>query len=213
MSRPATTSRYGWIFWSRRTPRPGKYTGTYTVTSDQGKCHRVDFSDSLELYPANNSFAQNPHSFSVTQEPWRRSRNCCATRSLPSATPASQMPLMKGRGLNATDTGPFSGADVGNCKMSPAPSVSEFKARTAGQQPGVLLYDYSADEIGHCTNLYPTIKQWAYNMHQAGINNLVSISPNPALYSDGSGTGRSAVDIWVFCPLCITTPSRKLTTC
>ena len=97
----------------------------------------------------------------------------------PSATPASQMPLMKGRGLTATDTGPFSGADVGNCKMAPAPSVSQFKSRTVGQQPGVLLYDYSADEIGHCTNLYPTIQQWAYNMHQAGISNLVSISPKP----------------------------------
>ncbi len=85
--------------------------------------------------------------------------------------------------------------------MSPAPPVSQFKARTAGQQPGVLLYDYSADEIGHCSNLYPTIQQWAYNMHQAGISNLVSMSPNPALYSDGSGTGRSAVDIWVLLPV------------
>jgi hypothetical protein len=119
----------------------------------------------------------------------------------PSATPAVHMPLLKGRGLNATDTGPFSGADVGNCKMSPAPSVSDFKSRTAGQQPGVLLYDYSADEIGHCTNLYPTIRQWAYNMHQAGISNLVSMSPNPALYNDGSGSGRSAVDIWVLLPV------------
>jgi hypothetical protein len=38
-------------------------------------------------------------------------------------------------------------------------------------QPGLMLYDYSADEIGHCTNLYPTIRQWAKNMHQAGIKN------------------------------------------
>jgi hypothetical protein len=85
--------------------------------------------------------------------------------------------------------------------MSPAPPVSRFKALASLQQPGVLLYDYSADEVGHCTNLYPTIQQWAHNMHEAGINNLVSISPVPALYSDGSGTGRSAVDIWVLLPL------------
>ncbi len=38
-------------------------------------------------------------------------------------------------------------------------------------------------------------------MHQAGINNLISMSPTPALYNDGSGTGRSAVDIWVLLPL------------
>ena len=64
-----------------------------------------------------------------------------------------------------------------------------------------MLYNYSADEIGHCTNLYPTIQQWANNMHQAGISNLISMSPTPALYSDGSGTGRSAVDIWVLLPV------------
>jgi hypothetical protein len=38
-------------------------------------------------------------------------------------------------------------------------------------------------------------------MHQAGISNLISMSPTPDLYSDGSGTGRSAVDIWVLLPL------------
>jgi hypothetical protein len=85
--------------------------------------------------------------------------------------------------------------------MSPAPSVSQFKAVASAQQPGLMLYDYSADEIGHCTSLYPTIRQWANNMHRAGIKNLISMSPTPALYSDGSGTGRSAVDIWVLLPL------------
>ena len=38
-------------------------------------------------------------------------------------------------------------------------------------------------------------------MHQAGIKNLISMSPTPALYNDGSGTGRSAVDIWVLLPV------------
>jgi Domain of unknown function (DUF4091) len=38
-------------------------------------------------------------------------------------------------------------------------------------------------------------------MHQAGVKNLISMSPTPALYSDGSGTGRSAVDIWVLLPV------------
>jgi hypothetical protein len=85
--------------------------------------------------------------------------------------------------------------------MSPAPSVNQFKALAASQQKGLMLYDYSTDEIGHCKSLYPTIKQWANNMHQAGIKNLISMSPTPALYNDGSGTGRSAVDIWVLLPV------------
>jgi Domain of unknown function (DUF4091) len=64
-----------------------------------------------------------------------------------------------------------------------------------------MLYNYSADEIGHCSNLYPTIKQWAGNMHQAGVKNLISMSPTPALYDDGTGSGKSAVDIWVLLPV------------
>src|SRR5439155_22124328 len=79
--------------------------------------------------------------------------------------------------------------------------IRPFPGRTAAQAPGLPLYDYSADEIDSCTNLYTTLQQWARNMHQAGINNLVTMSPTPALYSDGSGTGRSAVDIWVMLPL------------
>jgi hypothetical protein len=108
---------------------------------------------------------------------------------------------MKEHGLSATSTGPFSGADIGRCAMSPAPSVSHFKTLAAAQQPGLMLYNYSADEIGRCSNLYPTIRQWANNMHQAGIKNLISMSPTPALYDDGSGVGRSAVDIWVLLPV------------
>jgi hypothetical protein len=178
----------------------GQYSGTYTVTSDQGS-----YTGPISLTVWNFTMPATPSlktaflfSHAGTLE---AQQELLRNKISPSATPASQMPLMKGRGLNATDTGPFSGADTGNCKMSPAPAVSQFKTRTAGQQPGVLLYDYSADEIGHCSNLYPTIQQWAYNMHQAGISNLVSMSPNPALYSDGSGSGRSAVDIWVLLPV------------
>jgi hypothetical protein len=183
-----------------RTATAGQYSGAYTVTSDQG-----NFTGPISLTVWNFTLPSTPSlksaflfSHAGTLE---AQQELLRNKISPSATPATQMPLLKGRGLNATDTGPFSGADVGNCKMSPAPPVSEFKARTAGQQSGVLLYDYSADEIGHCKNLYPTIQQWAYNMHQAGISNLVSMSPNPALYSDGSGSGRSAVDIWVLLPV------------
>jgi hypothetical protein len=178
----------------------GQYSGTYTVTSDQGA-----FAGTISLKVWNFALPTTPSLKSAFL--FSRAGTLEAQQELlrnklsPSATPPSLLALMKARGLSATDTGPFSGADVGHCKMGPAPSVNEFKSRTAGRQPGVLLYDYSADEIGHCTNLYPTIQQWAHNMHQAGINNLVSMSPTPALYSDGSGSGRSAVDIWVLLPV------------
>jgi len=180
--------------------KPGQYSATYTVTTNQytatAKILLTVWNFALPETPSLKSSFLFSHAGTLEAQ-----RELLRNKISPSATPATQMPLMKGRGLTATDTGPFSGADVGNCKMASAPPVSEFKARAAGQQPGVLLYDYSADEIGHCTNLYPVIQQWAHNMHQAGINNLVSISPKPALYSDGSGTGRSAVDIWVLLPV------------
>jgi hypothetical protein len=58
----------------------------------------------------------------------------------------------------------------------------------------------TADEVGACTNLYPMIQAWARNLHAAGVPNLVVMPPTPALFDDGSGTGRSAVDIWAVLP-------------
>ena len=184
-----------------RSAEPGTYTGTYTVTSNQGN---VTGSISVKVWnfalpaaPALKSAFLFFQAGTVAAQ-----RELLRNRISPQATnPANQAQLMKENGLSSTQAGPFSGADVGRCNMSPAPSVSQFKSIAAAQAPGLMLYDYSADEIGHCTNLYPTIRQWAHNMHEAGIKNLISMSPTPALYDDGSGTGRSAVDIWVVLPL------------
>jgi hypothetical protein len=184
-----------------RNAEPGKYSGNYTVTSDQGSFTapislRV-WNFALPAAPALKSSFLFFQAGSVDAE-----RELLRNKISPLSTgSADQARLMKEYGLSATQTGPFSGADVGRCNMSPAPSVNQFKSVAAAQQPGLMLYDYSADEIGHCSNLYPTIRQWAKNMHQAGIQNLISMSPTPALYDDGSGTGRSAVDIWVLLPL------------
>jgi hypothetical protein len=184
-----------------RTAKPGKYSGIYTVTSDQGNVtgpiSLTVWNFTLPTTPAlKSSFLFFQAGTLAAQQELLRNKLFPLSTS-----PADQALLVKEHGLGATSTGPFSGADVGRCAMSPAPSASHFKALAAAQQPGLLLYDYSADEIGHCTSLYPTIRQWAKNMHEAGINNLISMSPTPALYSDDSGTGRSAVDIWVLLPL------------
>lgn len=183
-----------------RSAEPGVYTGTYTVTSDQG-----NFSGAVSVKVWNFALPASPtlkSAFLFFQAgSLEAQRELLRNKLSPEATnPANQTLLMED-GLSATQAGPFSGADIGRCNMSPAPSVNQFKSIAAAQHPGLMLYDYSADEIGHCTNLYPTIRQWANNMHQAGIKNLISISPTPALYDDGSGTGRSAVDIWVLLPI------------
>ena len=183
-----------------RSAEPGKYSGNYTVTSDQGS-----FTGPISLRVWNFTLPAAPtlkSSFLFFQAGTvDAQRELLRIRFPPIHRQRGPSRLMKENGLSATQTGPFSGADVGRCNMSPAPSVNQFKSIASAQQPGLMLYDYSADEIGHCTNLYPTIRQWAKNMHQAGIENLISMSPTPALYDDGSGTGRSAVDIWVLLPV------------
>jgi len=183
-----------------RTAEPGKYTGSYTVSSNQGS-----FTGSIALKVWNFTLPVAPalkSSFLFFQAgSLAADRELLRNKVSPlSTSPSDQESLMKD-GLSATQTGPFSGADIGRCNMSPSPSTGQFKSMAAAQHPGLMLYDYSADEIGHCSNLYPTIRQWANNMHQAGIKNLISMSPTPALYDDGSGTGRSAVDIWVLLPV------------
>jgi len=184
-----------------RTATAGKYTGTYTVTSNEGS-----FTGQVGLTVWNFALPAAPSlksSFLFFQQgSLAAQRELLRNKISPLTTsPKDQAQLMQESGLSATQIGPFSGANVGNCRMSSAPPAAQFKALASAQHPGLMLYNYSADEIGHCTNLYPTIKQWAVNMHQAGVKNMISMSPTPALYDDGSGTGRSAVDIWVLLPL------------
>jgi hypothetical protein len=101
-------------------------------------------------------------------------------------------------GLNATNAGFWSGADMKTGAMKAAPSPAACRAAAARHRKDLLLYNYTADEIGHNAALYAGLKQWARSLHQAGIKNLVTMSPTPELYDDG--TGRSAVDIWVMLP-------------
>jgi hypothetical protein len=198
----AGTNQPIWVdLFVPRSATAGKYTGTYTVTSEEGT-----YTGQIGLTVWNFALPAAPglkSSFLYFREgSLAAQRELLRNRIFPlSTSPKDQAALMEEYGLSATNVGPFSGADIGACRMSPAPSVSEYKALAANQHPGLMLYSYSADEIGHCSSLYPMIKQWASNMHQAGIKNMISISPTPALYDDGSGTGRSAVDIWVLLPL------------
>jgi Glycoside hydrolase 123 N-terminal domain/Glycoside hydrolase 123, catalytic domain len=183
-----------------RTAKPGVYSGTYTVTSQHG-----DATGPISLTVWNFEMPASPalkSSFLFFQSGTREAQaELLRNRISPASTNPADQAALREYGLSVNNTGPFSGADVGRCHMSPAPSPDKFKALAAAQHPGLYLYDYSADEIGHCTSLYPTIKQWAASMHQAGIKNLISMNPTPALYDDGTGSGRSAVDIWVVLPV------------
>ncbi len=178
----------------------GQYTGTFTVTSDQRSFEgtillnvwdftlplKPSFKSSFELYTAGSTSADI---------------ELIRHKIMPkNVNPQEERQLIDKWGLNTTALGYFSGADVGTCSMKPAPSVEELKAAAATHQPDLFLFNSTADEIDACPQLYEPMKEWARNLHAAGVNNLVTMKPVPALYDDDSGTGRSAVDIWVVLP-------------
>lgn len=178
----------------------GQYTGTYTVTTNQG-----NVTGPISLTVWNFSLPASPYLKSAFLF-WTAGNTASLEelerhRLMPtSEAAADQSVMMSSYGLNVVDVGYYSGASAGNCVMSAAPSVSQFQSSANGQPSGLMKYDYSADEIGGCTNLYPTLTQWAANMHAAGVENLVTMAPDPALFNDGTGTGRSVVDMWVMLP-------------
>ncbi len=179
----------------------GQYTGTYTVTSSQG-----NFTGPITLTVWNFTMPVTSY-FKSSFEFWTSGNTASLEelerhRLMPSAEASTDQPVMMSNyGLSLVNLGFYSGAHTGNCTMSPAPSVSQFQAASAAQANGLMRYDYSADEISLCPNLYPTMTQWAQNMHAAGVENLVTMAPDPALFNDGTGTGRSVVDIWVMLPV------------
>jgi hypothetical protein len=179
----------------------GYYTGTFTVTSDQGNVTGqiilTVWNFTLPLKPSEKSsfLYWSASNTAAIQELLRNKIN-------PGKTPAaSQRAMIDNFGLNSQETGYWSGADIGSCTMSAAPSVTSLRNTAAAQQQDLFLYNYTADEIDACSALYPTMQQWGYNLHQAGLKNLVTMAPVSALLDDGSGTGRSAVDIWVMLPV------------
>ncbi|MFB3778148.1 MAG: glycoside hydrolase domain-containing protein [Bryobacteraceae bacterium] len=184
-----------------RNAEAGYYNGTFTVTTAQGsvtgQIGLTVWNFTLPLKPSlKSSFLYwSAGSTPAIQELLRNRLN-------PERTPTSaQRAMIDNFGLASQETGYWSGADIGNCTMAAPPSVSQLRSTASAQQSDLMLYNYSADEIDKCTNLYPTMKQWAVNLHQAGIKNLVTMAPVPELMDDGSGTGRSAVDIWVMLPV------------
>ncbi len=65
---------------------------------------------------------------------------------------------------------------------------------------GLQTYVWVADEVWQCASLFPQIRQWAQAIHRGGSKTLITMPATPALFDDGLGTGRSAVDIWTIQP-------------
>ncbi len=183
-----------------RNVKAGQYKGTFTVTSEQGKAEGkillTVWNFELPLKPSLNS------SFAI----WTAKTKSANEELLKHKLMPRDIRLEDERefidkwGLASEYLGYGSGADISTCQMSPAPSQKDIQAAATQHQSTILLYNQTADEIDRCPGLYKPMKQWAQNLHSSEIANLVTMTPVPELYDDGSGTGRSAVDIWVLLP-------------
>jgi hypothetical protein len=193
---------------------PGQYSGSFTVTSGQGQA-----SATLNLTVWDFAVPLRPSADSSILL-WTMRRDLATARELlqhrlmpSSVNRGDESYLISSYGLGATGLGFWSGADGTNCLMRSPPSVAELQAAAAEHEPELKLYNYTADEIDSCTNLYETLRSWARNLHAAGVDNLVTMAPVPELYDDGSGTGRSAVDIWVILPKMYDNASDRVIYC
>jgi len=105
-------------------------------------------------------------------------------------------------GMNITGLRFWGASDRRTCSMKQAPPPSDFSAELSNYPVDLPVYVYPADEIDPCKNLFKGVREWAASMHSASsrIKNLVTMAPVAELLQDGTGTGRSAVDIWVLLP-------------
>ncbi|WP_019503964.1 DUF4091 domain-containing protein [Pleurocapsa sp. PCC 7319] len=178
------------IYVPRNTP-PGKYQGSYTVTSDQGKnagtINLTIWDFELPLKPTMHS------SFPAWQERGENLAEELLKHKVMPVTrvkPHQQEELINKWGLNTIRLPFWSGADYHTCKLRPAPSIEEIQQASALYDESLLKFIKSSDEVDKCPNIEQAIKQWGKNIHQAGgIKHLVTMSPRPELYDD--------IDIWV----------------
>ena len=179
----------------------GVYRGAFVVTSDQGQA-----SVTLNLTVWNFSLPMQPYLKSSflywgVRRQLQPDQEMLRNRLMPISVDVSQeRSLIDALGLNSTNTGFWAVSDKESGITRPPPTVAEVEAAKAEHQPDLYFYNYTADEILGYTSLYEPVRAYSRVLHAAGVDNLVTVPPINALMDDGSGTGRSAVDVWVELP-------------
>jgi uncharacterized protein YjdB len=216
------------VFWVDtfipRGSAPGRYSGTYTVVTSQGnvtgQIALTAWGFTLPLQPSLKSLFDgddNQSTAVVAGVQAELMRNRLMPDPSTSLTSANVSADITEYGFNTYDPGYFNGVYYGSCSpTNSAPSVSEVQSAITGLPAGLYLADYSSDPESSCpaeSNGSPTayadsVIAYAQALHQAttasypnGVNSVVSQQPVSVLFSDGLGTGRSAVDDWTLLPL------------
>ena len=119
-----------------------------------------------------------------------------------SVNPGDARDFQQRFGLNITALRFWGHSSRNTCTMDASPPAPRIAAALRLYPADLPVYMYPADEIDPCPNLFSTVRDWAAAMHiaDARVSNLVTVAPKPALYDDGRGAGRPAVDIWTLLP-------------
>ena len=182
---------------------PGTYTGTISVTSDQGNASIPvtvtvwDFQ--LPTQPSELSLwtLWPPATGNTTATlAWALMRNkVMAWYDLASdaATDITNLGLNR----SGLDSYYYIGIQC-NGSYSSIPSTSQIDAAAANFPAGLELDFYIADELNGCTGDYTALKTMGTNAHAAtpSVKTMMTLNaPDPNLYDEGDG--RSAIDHWV----------------
>jgi Domain of unknown function (DUF4091) len=192
----------------------GTYTGTITVTSSQGSW---TVGVNLQVWnftlPVASRLKSN-FGFHGNEGTLVNNQVLLQHRIQPFTFAASELLTLQAYGAEIVGL-PYFNQSSG-CTINAPPTVANL-ASSMSAYPGFPSYVYPADEVTGCANLQQNLQAWAQATHAAGTKMLVTVVPDPTLLNDGTGTGRSDVDIWVIMPKqycanlnlipCVVTPS------
>ena len=183
-----------------RTAAAGEYTATFAVVTDNGIQKGTVKLTVWDIEIAKTA-SQGVH-FRTKQVKTEKRAIVAAQHRM--FSPGYDLELEKKLnaefGLNLSSVSFWSGANYTTLTMNAAPKLEKVQNAVAQRYDKLSVYAYTADEISGATQLYEPLKEWARVLHQANVNQLVVMAPDEDLFDDGSGTGRSAVDIWVVLP-------------
>lgn len=191
-----------------RCAKAGEYAGEYKLTCDQGEATgRISFTVwdfELPVKPSLRSvflvWHQNRHAVDeIMKHRLMADRWNLGSAEEKSSYADEEQELIDEFGLTSVGLGFWSEADIHHAVMKPPPSVEEIKAAASRHHPELIIHNYTADEICDYPELHEPIREWARNLHEAGVKNLIVMTPTPLLFDDGEG--RPVVDIFVVLPV------------
>ena len=197
---PAGENQPIWVdIFTPGTTIPGTYTGTATITSNEGTAtvqiilYVWNFSlpKTRSLKGYTNTFGQYRSTVNAEELLRHRINPKIVSRS-------DERFLIDTYALDTIHVFRESGASYGNCTASPAPSVSEVTVEAAAHEPGLYLLTSYANEVWDCLTLFPAFLDWSKNLRQSGIHPMIVTYPVDALIIPD--INNTAGDVWSILP-------------